>query len=53
MNSRKKKFKGGNEDMTNFLKNLEKEYQKVNKNYSQEKKKEIFQKELFNILEKN
>ena len=50
---KKKKFKGGNEDMTNFLKNLEKEYQKVNKNYSQEKKKEIFQKELFNILEKN
>ena len=49
---KKKKDKGPNENMTNFLKNLEKEYQRVNDKYPNEKQKEIFQRELHTILEK-
>jgi serine/threonine protein kinase len=48
---KKKKDKGSNENMTNFLKNLEKEYQRVNDKYPNEKqKKEKFQEELYTIL---
>ena len=49
---KKKKFKGNNDDLTIFFKNLEKEYQKVEK-ISPDRKTEIFKKELLKYLHPN
>ena len=46
---KKKKFKGNNGDLTLFLKNLEKEYQKVEKD-SPHKKTEILKKNFLNFF---
>ena len=52
MNSKKKKQKAGgtNENLTVFLKNLEKEYQKFDQ-LPQDKKNEIFKNELIKIFQ--
>ena len=47
---KKKKQKGANDDLTIFLKNLEKEYQKVDQ-LPQDKKNEIFKNELIKIFQ--
>ena len=49
---KKKKYKGNNDNLTLFLKNLEKEYQKIEK-ISPDKKSETFKKELLKLFQTN